>query len=277
MNLVKEWIVLKMDLEKHNSELASRLKFLDAVADKQLAKEIIKLYEERCTSCQEDRLGCTVRPACENRNFLNLLIELGVEPQDLPSFCYTQYLDQIRRYILENKGRGMKDRRLPIKDLLSTLRVSSIRHFTTRFGKIWTNLSVVRENDTMLVAGEDLSFHFDFATGIVILNPTYHLIQDFEVFKLYVALLSERYQLEAVASDLTANWWNVIITLPGSEVVEPNKPAIKELSSRFEELFIESSEDAVYVEAEVILGNDTSIEIRNLVELFKLASEMKEK
>jgi hypothetical protein len=277
MNLAKEWTVFKMDLGKHNSELASRLKFLDEVADRQLAKEMIELYEERCTRCQEDRLGCTVRPACENRNFLNLLIELGVEPQDLPSFCYTQYLDQIRRYILEHKGRGMQDRRLPIKDLLSTLRVSSIRHFTSRFGKIWSNLSVVRENDTMLVAGEDLFFHFNFANGIVILNPTHQPIQEYEVFKLYVALLSDHYQLEAVANDLTTNWWNVVITLPGSDVVQSNKPSIKELSSRFEELFIESSEDAVYVEAEVILENDTSIEVRDLVELFKFASEMKEK
>ena len=268
---------LKMDLGKHSNELASRLKFLDAIADEQLAKEIIELYEARCTDCQEDRLGCTVRPACENRNFLNLLIELGVEPQDLPSFCYKQYLDQIRRYILEKKGRGMNDRRLPIKDLLSTLRVSSIRHFTTRFGKIWSNFSVVRENDIMLVAGDDLSFHFDFSHGVVILNPTHQSIQNFEVFKLYVALLSEYYKLETVASDLTLNWWNVIITLPGSDVGQSNKPAKKDLTSRFEELYVESSEDAVYIEAEVILGNDTSFEVRDLVELFSYASKMKAK
>jgi hypothetical protein len=266
-----------MDLEKHNTELASRLHLLDDIADKQLAKEIIELYEKRCRACQEDRLGCTVRPACQNRNFLNLLIELGVEPQDLPSFCYTQYLDQIRRYILEKKGRSKNDRRMPIKDLLSILRVSSIRHFTTRFEKIWKEFSVVRENDIMLVAGDDLLFHFDFARGIVILNPTHQYIQNYDTFKLYVSLFSEHYHLETTASDFTLNWWNVVITIPDADVTQSNKSVKQELSSRFEELFIESSEDAVYIEAEVILENDAALEVRDLIELFDFATQIKVK
>jgi hypothetical protein len=114
-----------MDIKKHKDEFAIRMKLLDAAADNQLAKELIELHEKKCIACQEDRLSCTVRPACQNRNYLNALIEIGVTPQDLPSFCYSQYLEQIRRFIIDKKGRGMIDRRIPIKDLLSTLGVSS--------------------------------------------------------------------------------------------------------------------------------------------------------
>jgi hypothetical protein len=274
MNISMEWTARKMDLGKHDTELASRLKLLDEIADKQLAKEIIELYEERCRDCQEDRLGCTVRPACENRNFLNLLIELGVEPQDLPSFCYTQYLDQVRRFILEKKGRGMNDRRLPIKDLLSTLRASSIRHFTTRFGKIWSNFSVVREGDIMLVAGDDLLFHFDFSRGIVILNPTHRHIRTFDTFKLYVELFSEFHKIDTKVTDMTLNWWSVGITLNGTEMVQSNKSLEKNRSSGFEELYIESSKDAMYIEAEVIQDNEAPFEVKDLVEFFSFISEL---
>jgi hypothetical protein len=170
----------------------------------------------------------------------------------------------------------MRDRRLPIKDLLSILRVSSIRHFTSRYGKIWKNFSNVRENDIMLVAGDDLMFHFDFARGVVILNPTHQHILNYDVFKLYINLLSELYNLKSTTSDITRNWWNVIINLQDIDAVQSHNSAVKDLSSRFEELFIESSEDAVYIEAEVILGNKTHFEVRDLVELFSFASEIKE-
>ncbi|MFW9769390.1 MAG: hypothetical protein ACFFEM_11265, partial [Candidatus Thorarchaeota archaeon] len=174
-----------MELKKHKEELSTRLSLLDAAADNQLAKELIELHEEKCTACQEDRLSCTVRPRCMNRNFLNALIEIGVSPQDLPSFCYSQYLEQIRRYILDKKGRGMDDRRIPIRDLLSTLSVSSIRQFSTKFKKIWKNYSSVNENDIMLIAGDGLLFRFDFSRGIVTLNPTQNEIDNYDVFRLY--------------------------------------------------------------------------------------------
>ena len=88
-----------MELKKHKNELATRISLLDVTSDNQLAKELIELHEVKCIACQEDRLSCAVRPRCMNRNFLNALIEIGVKPQDLPSFCYSQYLEQIRRFI----------------------------------------------------------------------------------------------------------------------------------------------------------------------------------
>ena len=162
----------KMEYQKHNVELTERIRLLNIPADSQLAKELMKLHEAKCVACQEDRLSCTVRPACKNRNFLNMLIELGVEPQDLPRFCYSVYLEQLRRHIIDRKGRGIIDKRLLIKDLLSTLKVSSIRHFNSKFRKEWKNYFSASSKNQMLVAGDSLLFYFDFARGIVIINPT---------------------------------------------------------------------------------------------------------
>jgi hypothetical protein len=165
-----------MELKKHTNQFSERIHLLDEAADRQLAKELIQMHEKKCTACQDDRLRCATNPACKDRNFLNTLIEIGVEAEDLPAYCYSLNIGQIRRFILERKGRVVQNRRLPIKDLLQALSVSSIRHFTTKFKKVWSNFSQAQENDVLLVAGDNLLFRFDFHRGIVTVNPTKDVI-----------------------------------------------------------------------------------------------------
>ena len=165
-SLKQYWTVVVMELKKHTNRFSKRIQLLDETADKQLAKEMIQMHEKKCIACQDDRLRCATNPACKDRNFLNTLIEIGVEPEDLPAYCYSLNIGQIRRYILERKGRVINNRRLPIKDLLQALSVSSIRHFTTKFKKDWDNFSQAQENDVMLVAGDNLLFRFDFHVQI---------------------------------------------------------------------------------------------------------------
>ncbi len=265
-----------MKLKKHADDLAARMELLDLPADSQLAKEIIELYEARCRDCQEDRLGCTVRPACENRNFLNMLIEIGVEPEDLPSFCYSQYLEQVKRFILEKKGRGMIDRRLQIKDFLSTLRVSSIKHFLSRFKKIWNNTSDVQEDNIMLVAGDDLIFHFDFARGILIINPRHHELDNYQAFRMYVELLSKHYTINASVSDMAANWWLLTIELDGAKPLKDETLLEEGILAKFEDLHIDVTDGSGHVEAEVISnGGGPPFEVMDLVALFEGISRSK--
>ncbi|TXT57490.1 MAG: hypothetical protein BAJATHORv1_10192 [Candidatus Thorarchaeota archaeon] len=260
-----------MELKKHKDDLAIRLEILDDIADGSLASEIIELYETKCSECQEDRLACTVRPSCKNRNFLNALIEIGVEPQDLPSFCYSQYLDQVKRYILERKGRSLYDRRVPIKDLLSTLRVSSIKHFLTRFKKIWTKMSVLRVFNVKVVVGDDLLFHFDLSRGVVVVNPRNLIISTLNMFKIYVEVFSEHYNVKYALNDLTTNWW--ILKL-GSDKLPPKK--LKEIASKFENQFeeIHILDDGEF-QLEVELVTDSKgarIKVGELNRLFTMVS-----
>ncbi|MHA2191342.1 MAG: hypothetical protein ACXAAP_14035, partial [Candidatus Thorarchaeota archaeon] len=254
------------------------IQILDIPTDSQLAKELMENHQAKCTSCQEDRLTCTVRPACKDRNFLNMLIELGIEPQDLPKYCYSIYLDQLRRYILEKKGRGMKDRRLLIKDLLSTLRVSSIRHFNTRFKKEWKHFSQASENNNMLVAGDSLMFHFDFVRGIVVVNPLQLQINTLEVFKLYVQLLSEYHSMKATVSDITLNWWVLKLEVGSSETASEGKKLFEEIAERFDLLAIDVGEKTVHIHVEIIIdGKRPPIVVGDLKELFKLIAGLKRK
>ncbi|MFW9918228.1 MAG: hypothetical protein ACFFED_01400 [Candidatus Thorarchaeota archaeon] len=214
-----------MELKKHDDEMAKRVEFLDYPSDRQLARELMELHETKCRACQEDRLSCTVRPACKNRNFLNTLIELGVETQDLPEFCYSVYMDQLRRYILEGKGRGMNDRRLPIKDLMATLKVSSIRHFNTKFKTEWKNYVAVNSKDQMIVAGDKLVFHFDFTRGIVIINPENEQLTRFDLVHQYAEVYSQFMNVPVEVKTITSNWWEIRFSIKGN----PESDKIKEL------------------------------------------------
>lgn len=263
-----------MDLKKHKDEFAIRMSLLDAAADNQLALELIELHEKKCTACQEDRLSCTVRPSCKNRNYLNALIEIGVTPQDLPSFCYSQYLEQIRRFILDKKGRGMTDRRIPIKDLLSTLGVSSIRHFTTTFKKAWKDFSTAHEDNVMLTIGDSLLFRFDFARGIATLNPVHDKIENYGVFKLYCQIFSDYYDLKSTAQDVTLNWWLLSIDVE-KHSLSSVKSQLKSGSHKgFEAVYAAEVDGIVKIQAEVIAGDESSsLETGQLRNLFERVSK----
>ncbi|TFG14836.1 hypothetical protein EU537_02540 [Candidatus Thorarchaeota archaeon] len=266
-----------MRIVEHKGDLAERIDILNIEADSELAKDMMELYSVKCQACQEDRLSCTVRPACKDRNFLNVLIELGVEPQNLPKFCYSQYLDQVRRYILDQRGRVMKDKRLPIKDLLSTLRVSSIRHFNSKFKKEWENYSKVNENNVMLVAGNGNIFHFDFERGIVLINPLNEAILDFNAFKLYSNLFSKWFNLDARVSDLTTNWWILTIEAKGTFSKEEIGPLKKNISRLFEVAIAKSEKDSLIVEVEAVVDNiQPPVKISSLKNLFELVAGLVE-
>ncbi|MHA1287499.1 MAG: hypothetical protein ACTSPB_08855 [Candidatus Thorarchaeota archaeon] len=264
-----------MELEKHTNRFSKRIHLLDETADKQLAKELIQMHEKKCTACQDDRLRCATNPACKNRNFLNTLIEIGVEAEDLPAYCYSLNIGQIRRYILERKGRVVKNRRLPIKDLLQTLSVSSIRHFTTKFKKVWSNFSQAQENDVMLVAGNDLLFRFDCHRGIVTVNPTMDEIDTFAVFKLYCKLFSAIYELQSTVNDITSNWWVVSIEVKDADVNALRGLQRSKVANAFESIYSKEVDDKIHLEVEIVQGKGPHyLLVEQLQELFVSASKL---
>jgi hypothetical protein len=264
-----------MELKKHTNLFSRRIQLLDETADKQLAKELIQMHETKCKACQDDRLRCATNPACKDRNFLNTLIEIGVESEDLPAFCYSLNIEQIRRYILERKGRAVHNRRLPIRDLLQTLSVSSIRHFTTKYKKVWSNFSQAQENDVMLVAGDDLLFRFDFHRGIATVNPTKDEINSFDVFKLYCKLFSTIYELPSTVRDITSNWWMVSITVKGADAAGIRGIQRSKLANAFESIYSKEVENEIHLEVEVIKNDEPPfLLVEQLKDLYESASKL---
>lgn len=274
-SLIQYWTVVAMELKKHTNLFSSRIHLLDETADRQLAKELIQMHEDKCKTCQDDRLRCATRPACKDRNFLNTLIEIGVETEDLPAFCYSQNIEQIRRFILERKGRIVSNRRLPIKDLLQMLSVSSIRHFTTKFKKVWSNFSQAQENDVMLVAGDNLLFRFDFHRGIVTVNPSMDQLDSFGVFKLYCTLFSAIYELPSTVADVTSNWWVLSIAVKGADAADIRNLQKGKFANVFESIYSKEVDNVIHLEVEIVQGQGHHyLIVEQLQELYESVSKL---
>ncbi len=257
-----------MDLIRHNTEIAKRMSVLDGNANLQLAKELMELHQHKCEECQEHRLACTIRPACKDRNFLNALIELGVPHQDLPQYCFQQHIDKIRRYVLEKKGIRLIDRRVPIRNLLKALGVSSIRQFNSKFSSKWSPYAMIRRHNTMLVAADEYIFHFDFARGIVILNPSEIGIDRLETAQLYVDVLNKYYDINGVFRAHTSNWWTIRFDL--SPLSKDSTDSLHSfLTTTFESHHIVTDKDSSYVTVDIILDREhPSVQVRDLINLF---------
>ena len=261
-----------MRIHENADRLSKRLRILYPAADLQLARELLELHEDKCARCQEDRLGCTVRPSCKDRNFLNALIEMGVNPSGDLDFCYSQHLHQLKRFVLEGKGRRLTDRRVPIKDLLPALKFSSIRQFTTQMTRKWRRHARVRHGDTLLVAGDNIVFHFDFARGLVEVNPWEREIRDFETFSQYVELLGKLHGVKAEVFDATLNWW--ILTLNLGRTSPPADEILADkVCSAFEAVHKVGDEKSVALQVEMIVGDrGPAVRVGDLRTLFSLVS-----
>jgi hypothetical protein len=122
----------------------------------------------------------------------------------------------------------------------------------------------------MLVIGDGLMFRFDFARGIVTLNPIHDLIENYEVFSLYSQIFSEYYGFKSSVADLTLNWWSLSIEVEGySQSSVKNQLKVGSLSG-FDTVYVSESDDLVRIHAEVVAGDESSYleagQLRNLFE-----------
>jgi len=63
---------------------------------KKLLFSELKVY---CTNCENDRMLCVLSPACTERILLKVRLQTGGLKEDLPQFCYSQNITNLRRYL----------------------------------------------------------------------------------------------------------------------------------------------------------------------------------
>ncbi|MFX1559498.1 MAG: hypothetical protein ACFFBL_02810, partial [Promethearchaeota archaeon] len=143
-----------------------------------------------------------------------------------------------------------------------------------KFKKIWKNFSSAHEGNVMLTIGDSLLFHFDFARGIVTLNPIHDQIENYEVFRLYCQIFSDHYNLKSSVQDLTLNWWLLSIEVE-KHTLSSVKSQLKSGSLKaFETVYAAEIDGIIKVQAEVIAGDESSsLEAGQLRDLFERVSK----
>ncbi|QEE16887.1 hypothetical protein DSAG12_02717 [Promethearchaeum syntrophicum] len=68
-------------------------------AMKKLNQLLFKELGEYCQVCEEDRMICVLSPMCPRRILLKVRIQSGANKDDLPKFCYSQAVNNLKRYM----------------------------------------------------------------------------------------------------------------------------------------------------------------------------------
>jgi hypothetical protein len=153
--------------------------------------------------------------------------------------------------------------------------MGSIKQFTTRFSEVWKKTSRAGEQDLLLFMGDDLIFHFDFARGLVLMNPFNYQIVDLGTFKLYTDLFSDYYGLGHAVESVASNWWAVSINAKDTSSAEVTKRLDQAFLRRFADVSIENAENGAQIQAEVIVeAGMPSVEVADLKHIFVVASSV---
>ncbi len=194
-----------------------------------IVDEMIELRRKECDECQSNKVLCILQPKCgPNRDFLDILIGIGY--QDIPQFCYTQRIRDVKRRIDSNEEipSGTKVK------LVDYLALNKLKR------KITTTLEEL-ETVKGYIAGTDLKHSFvilinnnlvviDAESSIVTFNPW-----DFRLthknFEPFAKLLLKRYdfmELHRLVEEYQGLWIFELKTRIPQADVETLNDAIKQ-------------------------------------------------
>ncbi len=261
-----------MDYARYSLEFANRVCFLDRSDDEKIMKEMLKLVETKCAQCQSDRLTCSIKPDCENRNLLNMMIDIGMKHEHLPKYCYSQQKAEIKAF-LEGHGMSANDKRIFIKDLFKLVNVRSMREFISYARDKWDDFFMVRKSKYLLISAKDILIEFNFKKGIAIINPNRSVITTTDQFELYLESFAHSYDVEYHLSYPIKNWgilkFNISHTIDKAKLLES-------IGDLFDYTEIQNSESGAYILIEFFEDNDPhwgiNIAVNNLQTLFSIVS-----
>jgi len=198
----REWIDV---YQKYADKLADLLeKGLSREDLDLISKEFLEVMEKVCRGCQANRMHCILMPRCgQNRPFLSMLIEMGVDKGNLPQFCYSQLLKEVQMAFKGTKT--LRDASIPLEDFLKTVFRSYRKIFDLimsrnlkKLTKVLSKETAVKNKKVSILDKEDriyfvidgLTFYVDMDRNIVHFNPYNTPLISLEELKAFIELFS---------------------------------------------------------------------------------------
>ena len=195
--------------KKYSKQLTSYFeKNIDSNSMDYIAREFLNLMKQKCEKCLRYRTECALNPHCKDRRYINILIDMGVKPDDLPSFCYLQHKRSIEN-VLKDKPNLFDpvDAKLYLKDFLDIVGVKKTLSMNIKrisdnleviLSKLATNFeSILLENEKVFIFSINDNLNLvDFNTEIVTLNIRNEYPKSEEELRSYILLYRKIYQLE---------------------------------------------------------------------------------
>lgn len=193
-------------------------KFVKALTEDQteatanlLISVFLESMEEVCERCMSNRMMCTLRPECQNRIFLNILIKFGVDVKDLPSFCYEQQVNRINMFLEGSSKTRIVDAVLPIREFIkiltggvgekfaNTLQSGNIEKLSKQLfnelKRVTPEVLISVGYDYILALVDEGIYYFDLSNEIVIINPQDTSVKSKEILSGLIDIYKERYKI----------------------------------------------------------------------------------
>jgi len=175
-----------------------------------ISKEFLEIMEKVCKECQANRMHCILMPKCgRNRSFLSMLIEMGVKKGDLPEFCYSQFLKEIRMVFKGTKT--LRDASAPLEDFLKSVFKNYKKIFdlimsrnTKDLVKALSKETIVKnrriialnKNDKIYFVIDGLNFYVDISRKLVRFNPYNTPITSVSELEAFIELFSSEADMD---------------------------------------------------------------------------------
>lgn len=215
-----------------------------------LADTLLEFMEQECERCMSNRMMCALRPACPNRKFLNILLRFGVDPKDLPSFCYQQQLSNVNTYLEGSSKTKVIDTILPIKEfinilsgggerLMGPLREGNVEKLSKELfielKRATPDILTSIGEDYILALVDDGLYYFDLSCEIVVINPRDTIIKSKEIISDLIDIYQERYKLDLELREEFEGLYylDVFIPLENSQNKEEIEGVLKDYEPKF--------------------------------------------
>ena len=86
--------------KKYSKEFTTLIqKFNELGSLDYISREYLSLMRQKCFNCNRNRVECAFQPHCENRKYMNIMVQMKSDLNDIPAFCYSQQIRNITDYL----------------------------------------------------------------------------------------------------------------------------------------------------------------------------------
>ena len=228
-------------------------------------------------SCQNNKVVCMLRPKCENRRFLDVLLLVGrighsLQKFPVPSFCYSQRISQYERFFKDGFGNLPPDTYITIEDLLTILtgrkkkgRERTLRGISTTLAKTigrgpYEFTEKVEDSQIILAQGH-LAI-LDEKANLCLLNPQREPIRTKEVLNAITKILCKKHNFKVVIEAAAAG---ILLNLNAEFNVESDEQLFD-----ISDLIVGHDENKIVVEVPISpLEREIKLSVGELVEIFE--------
>ncbi len=146
--------------------------------------------------CESNRVVCILRPKCEDRRYLDILMLNDEFRKKLPEFCYGTRIDHLIK--AESREHIPNDIYILLDDFISVLtrKKQKKRPFSSsllnKALKSVKKSNYLKESNYMVIEANELQYLVFLSQGLVLVNPQKTIIPNLDVFTIMIRFYAEK-------------------------------------------------------------------------------------